>query len=263
MHDGVSNPNCGVQVLARGKLDDQLTLFVAEPTPFPEKHYRRLMDGGAPFQEFTGSLGGKRTASKEEYWFPFYYPADWNGVLVIAHHPSFHEMRRMEKHPGEYVGVMTGEAYTLLAAHILQKLGLNWRRCMQANLVPWYVPPKTRVNLGLERYGFQFIERLIQEQKPQLILSFGASVVPHLASHLDGATVTELQGQLIPLDRHQSYLICATQPANLLGNPEWIKSWERTLRAALMNWFNQTNERQPEPPSYYIDNPADLQKHLQ
>ena len=34
---------------------------------------------------------------------------------------SFSEMRRMEKHPGEFVGVMTGEAYTLLTAHILQK----------------------------------------------------------------------------------------------------------------------------------------------
>lgn len=263
MDDGVSKQTNGNLVLARGKADDQLTLFVAEPTPFPEKHYRRLMDGGAPFQEFTGSLGGKRTTPQKEYWFPFRCPADLNGVLVIAHHPSFHEMRRMEKHPGEYVGVMTGEAYTLLAAHILQKLGLNWRRCMQANLLPWYVPPKTRVNLGQERYGFQFIERLIQEHKPQLILSFGASVVPLLASHLDGATVTELQGQLIPLDRYQSYLICATQPTNLLGNPEWIKSWERTLRGALMNWFNQTNDRQPDPPCYYIDNPADLRTHLQ
>jgi DNA polymerase I-like protein with 3'-5' exonuclease and polymerase domains len=263
VHDGVSRQNSGNLALARGKPDDQLTLFVAEPTPFPEKQYRRLTDGGSPFQELTGTLGGKRTVPQKEYWFPFHCPADWNGVLVIAHHPSFHEMRRMEKRPGEDVGVMTGEAYTLLAAHILQKLGLNWRRCLQANLVPWYVPPKTRVTLGQERYGFQFIERLIQEHKPQLIISFGASVVPHLANHLDGATVTELQGQLIPLERYQSYLICATQPANLLGNPEWIKSWERTLRGALMDWFNQTNERKPDPPSYYIDNPEELRKHLQ
>lgn len=263
MHDGVSNRSSGDLAVAGGKPNDQLALFTAEPIPFPERIYRRLTDGGAPFQEFAGSLGGKRVASQREYWFPFHCPADWNRVLIIAHHPSFHEMRRMEKHPGEYVGVMTGEAYTLLAAHILQKLGLNWLRCMQANLVPWYVPPKTRVNLGHERYGFQFIERLIQEHKPQLILSFGASVMPHLASHLDGATVTELQGQLIPLDRYESFLVCATQPANLLGNPEWIKSWERTLRGALMNWFSQTNDRKPDPPSYYIDSPADLRKHLQ
>ncbi len=263
MHDGVSNRTSGGLALARGQADGQLTLFAAEPAPFPEKQYRRLTDGGAPFQEFTGSLGAKRAAPHREYWFPFHFPADWNRVLVIAHHPSFHEMRRMEKHPGEYVGVMTGEAYTLLAAHILQKLGLNWRRCMQANLVPWHVPPKTRVNLGQERYGFQFIERLIQEHKPQLIISFGASVVPHLAKHLDGASVTELQGQLIPLERYESYLICATQPASLLGNPEWIKSWERTLRGALMNWFNRTSDTKPDPPSHYIDNPEDLRRHLQ
>lgn len=169
----------------------------------------------------------------------------------------------MEKHPGEFIGVMTGEAYTLLAAHILQKLGLSWRRCMHANLVPWYVPPKTRVTPGQERYGFQFIERLIQEHKPQLIISFGANVVPHLAQHLDGASVTELQGQLIPLEHYQTRLICATQPGNLLGNAEWIKSWERTMRGALMNWFSQTADTTPDPPSHYIDTPAALRKHLQ
>lgn len=263
MHDGVSNRSSGALTVARGKPDDQLALFSAEPAPFPEKMYRRLTDGGAPFQEFPGSLGGKRIASQKEYWFPFHCPADWNRVLVIARHPTFHEMRRMEKHSGEHVGVMKGEAYTLLASHILQKLGLNWRRCMQANLVPWYVPPKTRVTLGQERYGFQFIERLIQDHHPQLIISFGASAVPHLAAHLDGATVTQLQGQLIPLERYECFLVCASQPANLLGNPEWIKSWERTLRGALMNWFNQTNDSRPDPPSHYIDNPEDLRRHLQ
>jgi len=263
VHDDAPNRNIGDLALARGKPEDQLALFVAEPTPFPEKQYRRLTDGGAPFQEFTGSVAGKRTTPQEEYWFPFHCPADWNRVLVLAHHPSFHEMRRMEKQPGEYVGVMSGEAYTLLAAHILQKLGLSWRRCMHANLVPWYVPPKTRISRGQEQYGFQFIERLIQDHKPQLIISFGANVVPHLARHLDGATVTELQGQLIPLERYQSNLICATQPVSLLGNPEWIKSWERTLRGALMNWFSQTKDSKPDPPSYYIDTPAELRKHLQ
>jgi len=263
VHDDAPNRNIGDLALARGKPEDQLALFVAEPTPFPEKQYRRLTDGGAPFQEFTGSVAVKRTTPQEEYWFPFHCPADWNRVLVLAHHPSFHEMRRMEKQPGEYVGVMSGEAYTLLAAHILQKLGLSWRRCMHANLVPWYVPPKTRISRGQEQYGFQFIERLIQDHKPQLIISFGANVVPHLARHLDGATVTELQGQLIPLERYQSNLICATQPVSLLGNPEWIKSWERTLRGALMNWFSQTKDSKPDPPSYYIDTPAELRKHLQ
>lgn len=96
MHDGVSNGKSGNLAFARGNPDDQLTLFVAETTAFPEKQYRRLTDGGAPFQEFTGSLGGKRTAPQKEYWFPFHCPADWNRVLVIARHPSFHEMRRME-----------------------------------------------------------------------------------------------------------------------------------------------------------------------
>ena len=264
MHDGSSNRNGSNLALAgRGKPDDQLALFAAEPTPFPEKQYRRLTDGGPPFQEFTGTLGGRRTGQQEEYWFPFHSPADWNRVLVVSCHPSFHEVRRMEKHPGEFIGVMTGEAYTLLAAHILQKLGLSWRRCMHANLVPWYVPPKTRVTLGQERYGFQFIERLIQEHKPQLIISFGANVVPHLAQHLDGASVTELQGQLIPLEHYQTRLICATQPGNLLGNAEWIKSWERTMRGALMNWFSQTADTTPDPPSHYIDTPAALRKHLQ
>jgi DNA polymerase I-like protein with 3'-5' exonuclease and polymerase domains len=264
VHDGSSNRTGSNLALAgRGKPNDQLALFAAEPTPFPEKQYRRLTDGGPPFQEFTGSLGGRRTGQQKEYWFPFHSPADWNRVLVVSCHPSFHEVRRMEKHPGEFIGVMTGEAYTLLAAHILQKLGLSWRRCMHANLVPWYVPPKTRVTLGQERYGFQFIERLIQEHKPQLIISFGANVVPHLAQHLDGASVTELQGQLIPLEHYQTRLICATQPGNLLGNAEWIKSWERTMRGALMNWFSQTADTTPDPPSHYIDTPADLRKHLQ
>lgn len=243
--------------------DDQLRLFAPEPAPFPERLYRQLLDGGAPFRELKGSLGGKKKEPEKEYWFPFHCPEDWNGVLVVGYHPSFPEMRRMEKRPGEFVGVMTGEAFTLLAAHILQKIGLSWSRCLHASLVPWYVPPKTRVTTGEERYGFQFIDRLIRDQKPRLIISFGANIVPHLARHLQSATVTELQGQFIPLAHYQTCLVCATQPANLLGKPEWIKSWERTLRGPLMNWFNQNTESAPEPPCFYIDNPADLQRHLQ
>lgn len=88
-------------------------------------------------------------------------------------------------------------------------------------------------------------------------------MVTHLARHLDGATVTELQGQLILLEQYQSYLVYATQPVSLLGNPEWIKSWERTLRGALKNWFNQTNDTKPDPPSYYLDSLDELRRHLQ
>ena len=196
MSDYPSNGKGGAScLLEHDKPDGQLRLFAAERAPFPERQYQRLVGGGAPFQEFKGSLGGKKKTPEKEYWFPFHCPEDWNGVLIVAYHPSFHEMRRMEKHPGEFVGVLTGEAYTLLTAHILQKIGLSWSRCGHANLVPWYIPPKTRVAAGEERYGFQFIERLIRDQKPQLVLSFGANIVPHLAKHLENATVTELQGQ--------------------------------------------------------------------
>ena len=264
MSDYPSNGKGGVSsTLERVQTDDQLRLFVAEPAPFPERQYRRLLDGGAPFQDVKGSLGGKRKGPEKEYWFPFHCPEDWNGVLIVAYHPSFPEMRRMEKRPGEFVGVMTGEAYTLLTAHILQKIGLSWGRCLHANLVPWYVPPKTRVTAGEERYGFQFIERLIRDNKPQLIISFGANIVPHLAKHLENATVTELQGQLIPLEHYQTHLVCATQPGNLLGKAEWIKSWERTMRGALMNWFDQNRNNPAEPPCFYIDDPADLRRHLE
>ena len=62
----------------------------------------------------------------------------------MAYHPTFHETRQMEQHPGEFIGVMTGEAYTLLTNHILRKIGLHWEKCIKANLVPWYVPPKGR-----------------------------------------------------------------------------------------------------------------------
>jgi hypothetical protein len=90
VHDGASNRNNGgVGVAVRGKPDDQLTLFVAEKTPFPEKLYRRLTDGGAPFQEFTGTLGGKRTVPQREYWFPFHCPADWNGFWSSPAIPPF------------------------------------------------------------------------------------------------------------------------------------------------------------------------------
>ena len=264
MSDYPSNGEGGAScLLEHDKPDCQLRLFASERAPFPERQYQRLVGGGAPFQEFKGSLGSKKKAPEKEYWFPFHCPEDWNGVLVVAYHPSFPEMRRMEKHPGEFVGVLTGEAYTLLTAHILQKIGLSWNRCGHANLVPWYIPPKTRVAAGEERYGFQFIERLIRDQKPQLVISFGANIVPHLAKHLENATVTELQGQLMPLDHYQTHLICATQPGNLLSKAEWIKSWERTLRGALMNWFNQKKESPPEPPCFCLDNPEDLRRHLQ
>lgn len=252
-----SNPS----VLGAHQPPDQLTLFAAEAAPFPEAQYRRLTDGGPPFQEYTCVL--KSAPSRKEYWFPFYCPADWNRVLVVSHHASFHEMRQMEKRPGEFIGVMTSEAYTLLAAYILQKLGLSWRRCLQANLVPWHVPAKTRVPLGAERYGFQFLDRLIRERQPQLIICFGAQAVPHLAPHLAGANVTELQGQLIPLAHYQTRLICATQPVQLLGNAAGIKSWERTLRGAVMNWFNQTAVPKPEPPCHYLDHPEALRRHLE
>jgi hypothetical protein len=95
------------------------------------------------------------------------------------------------------------------------------------------------------------------------LIGFGANIVPHLAKHLENATVTELQGQLIPLDHYQTHLICATQPGNLLSKAEWIKSWERTLRGALMNWFNQKKDSPPEPPCFCLNNPEDLRRHLQ
>ena len=143
MSDYPSNGEGGAScLLEHDKPDGQLRLFAAERAPFPERQYQRLMGGGAPFQEFKGSLGGKKKAPEKEYWFPFHCPEDWNGVLIVAYHPSFPEMRRMEKHPGEFVGVLTGEAYTLLTAHILQKIGLSWSRCGHANLVPWYILPR-------------------------------------------------------------------------------------------------------------------------
>ena len=72
MSDYPSNGKGGVSTtLGRVEIDDQLRLFVAEPAPFPERQYRRLLDGGAPFQDAKGSLSGKRKGPEEEYWFPF------------------------------------------------------------------------------------------------------------------------------------------------------------------------------------------------
>lgn len=242
---------------------DQLTLFEPEKARFPEELYRQLTGGGAPFRAARDTIGAKTRDPELEHWFPYEVPEDWNGVLVIGSHPTFHEMRRMEQDPGEFVGIMTGEAYALLTAHILRKIGLSWEKCMKANLVPWYTAPKSRLALPQERYGFQFVERLIQDYQPRLIITFGANGVPHLVTHLDGATVTQLQGQLIPLPQYQTQLICATQPAHLISKVQWIKSWERTMRGALMHWFHQNKTGTDEPPCFYIDNVADLRQHLQ
>lgn len=240
----------------------QLALFEPEKAPFPKELYRQLTGGGAPFRAAKGSIGGKTRDRELEHWFPYDIPEDWNGVLVVGSHPCFHEMRRMEQNPGAFVGIMTGEAYTLLTAHILRKIGLSWEKCMKANLVPWYMPPKSRMTIPEERYGFQFVERLIQDYQPRLVISFGANMVPHLVKHLEEATVTQLQGQLIPLPQYQSQLICATQPAHLISKVQWIKSWERTMRGALLHWFHQNKPRTEEPPCFYVDNLDDLRRHL-
>ena len=142
---------------------DQLTLFDKEAPVFPAEQYQRLIGGGDPFRAPKGTIGKKALGTESELWFPYDIPDDWNGVIVIAYHPTFHEMRRLEQHAGEFIGVMTGEAYTLLTNHILKKIGLHWEKSMKANLVPWYVSPKGRVSQGEERYGFQFIDRLIEE----------------------------------------------------------------------------------------------------
>lgn len=243
--------------------NSQLALFEIEQDPFPHHIYQKLVAQGPPFREIKRGLGskGKKTI-EEEYWFPFYIPDDWNRVLIVGYHPSFHEMRRMEQRPGEFVSVMLGEGYTLLAAHIFKRMGLSWDRSMLANLIPWYMAPKSRVTAAEERYGFQFIEHLIKDYQPQLIISFGASIVPHLVKHLEGATVTALQGQLIPLPQYQAQLVCATQPVNLISKVGWIKSWEQTMRAALMRWFHQSKPQPPDPPVIEIDTLADLQRHL-
>ena len=113
---------------------------------FPADQYQRLIGGGAPFPR-TQRHGRRRKppgTEAETTGSRSTFPDDWNGVLVVAYHPTFHEMRRMEQHPGEFIGVMTGEAYTLLTSHILQKIGLHWEKCLKANLVPWYIPPKGR-----------------------------------------------------------------------------------------------------------------------
>ena len=166
-----------------------------------------MIDEGVPFRAPKGAAGGKSSGTEAEIWFPFDVPVDWNGVMVLAHHPTFHEMRRLEQHPGEFIGVMRGEAYTLLTSHILQKIGLHWEKCLKANLVPWYVPPKRKVSPGQERYGFQFIDRLIKDYSPKLVLAFGASIAPHLAKDRGPAGVTELQGQLLNLPQYPGTVV--------------------------------------------------------
>jgi DNA polymerase I-like protein with 3'-5' exonuclease and polymerase domains len=242
---------------------DQLTLFDKEAPVFPAEQYQRLIGGGDPFRAPKGTIGKKAPGTESELWFPYDIPDDWNGVIVIAYHPTFHEMRRLEQHAGEFIGVMTGEAYTLLTNHILKKIGLHWEKSIKANLVPWYVSPKGRVSQGEERYGFQFIDKLIEDYKPQLILSFGANIVPHLVNNKGQAGVTELQGQLISLPQYpHTQLICATNPANLINKVKWIHSWERTLRGGLLNWFNQHRPQKAAPPEFIIEDLEALGQHL-
>lgn len=123
MHDGASNCNGSNPALAsRAKADDQLTLFVAEPGAFPERQYRQLTDGGPPFQGFfwgrwpANARPSKRNAGFRSIARRTGIVCWWSPTIL-----PFHEMRKMEKHPGEFVGVMTGEAYTLLTAHVLQE----------------------------------------------------------------------------------------------------------------------------------------------
>ena len=242
---------------------DQLTLFDKEGPVFPADRYQRLTGGGDPFRAPKGTLGKKAAGPEPELWFPYDIPDDWNGVLVVAYHPTFHEARQMEQHPGEFVGVMTGEAYTLLTNHILRKIGLHWEKCIKANLVPWHIPPKGKASQGEEAYGFQFIDELIKKYKPQLILSFGANAVPHLLNHKGDAGVTELQGQLISLPQYpQTQLLCATNPTNLISKVKWIHSWERTLRGGLRNWFNQHRPQKADPPEFIIEDLEALSQHL-
>ena len=244
-------------------LDDQLTLFTPEAPVFPADLYNRLVGEGAPFRAPKQDEGAKADGADTEVWFPFEIPIDWNGVMVLAHHPTFHEMRKFEQNPGEFIGVMTGEAYTLLTSHILRKIGLHLDKCIKANLVPWYIPPKARVNIGAERYGFQFVERLIRDYSPKLILGFGANIVPHLVKDKGPAGVTELQGQLLTLPQYPgTQLICATTPTNLISKVEWIHSWELTLRGGLVNWFNQNKPQRPDPPEYIVEDLATLEEHL-
>jgi hypothetical protein len=170
----------------------------------------------------------------------------------------------MEQCPGQFVGNMISEAYTVLVEHILQKTGIYWSHCMKANLVPWNVPPKGKVPIGEARYGFQFIDRLIRDYQPRLIISFGADIVNFLLPHKKDATVTDLQGQLLELPQYGgTQLICTTQPVNLISKVQWIPSWERTLRAGITSWFNQTKKVKIEPPEYRITTLAELRKHLQ
>ena len=43
--------------------------------------------------------------------------AVWAPGDIVAYDPSFPEVPRMEKRPGEFVGVMIGDAYPLPTAH--------------------------------------------------------------------------------------------------------------------------------------------------
>lgn len=243
---------------------DQLTLFAPEAPAFPESHYQRLIERGAPFRAPKEHVDLRKPLPDQELWFPFDLPGDWNHVLVIATHPNFHDSRRLEQHPNEFVGVMNGEAYSLLTDHILRKNSLHWDKCMKANLVPWYVPPKTRISQADERYGFQFIDRLIRDRCPRLILAFGANVVSHLVTHLEQKTVTELQGQLITLPQYpNTQVICCTTPTNLISKVQWIQSWERTMRGGLTNYFNQHKPQKTESADYVIEDLNDLRQHLQ
>ena len=89
---------------------------------FPADQYQRLIGEGDPFRAPKRHARRKKPrAPRRSCGSRSTFPDDWNGVIVVAYHPTFHEMRRMEQHPGEFVGVMTGEAYTLLTSHILQK----------------------------------------------------------------------------------------------------------------------------------------------
>ena len=239
---------------------DQLTLFAPEKPTFPEDLYRRLVDCGAPFK--APKPDSEKT--DPETWFPFDVPADWNGVLAVGSFPSFHELRKLEHQRGEFIGVMNGEAYTLLANHILNKIGLHWDKFMKANLIPWYVAPKSRPTAADERYGFQFIDHLIKTYKPRLVIGFGGNIVPFMVPHLQQQTVTELQGQLITLPQYPgTQFICATNPSNLISKVQWISSWERTLRGGVMHWFNQNKPVKVEPPEFIIRDLVSLQQHLQ
>lgn len=240
--------------------DHQCLLFDELEDTFPQDVYDKLIGAGPPFRASKPGPSSGRNG-EIELWFPFAIPADWNSVLIIGSHPSSPELRKTEQNPDQFVGVMVGEAYTLLAAHILQRVGLSWEKCMLANLVPWHVAPKCRITAAEERLGFQLVEQLVRDYQPKLIIAFGANIVPHLVKHIDGATVTQLQGQLISLPQYDTQLVCATQPAHLISNVKGIKSWERTLRCALLNWFVRKDSSE-DPPCYYLDHPEDLRRHL-